>query len=111
MTVAKALVAALIAAGAALVPALDDSVISAQEGITTALAVLGSAGVVWYVANGPGARYAKSVVGGLGAGLGSLLVALDDDVITTQEWTTAGVAALVGLGVVTVVKNAPPRQE
>lgn len=107
MTIAKAIVAALIALGAALIPALDDNGLSAQEAITGALAVLGSAGVVWYVANGPGAQYAKSVVGSLGAGLSSLLVALDDDLITTQEWTTAGVAALVGLGIVTVVQNRP----
>lgn len=105
MTVAKAIVAALIALGAALVPGLEDSSLTAQEWITAALAVLGSGGIVWYVANGPGARYAKSVVGALAAGLTALLTALDDNVISSQEWTIAAVAVLVGLGVVAAVPN------
>lgn len=111
MTVAKAIVAALIAAGTSLATALDDGGISTGEWITAALAILGSAGVVWYVANGPGFEYAKAVVGALTAGLTSLLVAIEDDVLTQQEWVTAVVATLLGLGLVAAVPNAPPEDD
>jgi hypothetical protein len=108
MTVAKAIAAALVALGSSLVIALDDGHISTAEGITGALAVLGSAGVVWYAMNGAGARYVKAVVGAMAAALTVLLVALDDNVITQQEWVSAIVAAIIGLGIVAAVPNAPP---
>jgi hypothetical protein len=105
MNYAKAIVAGLIALGTALVTGLDDSSLSTQEWVTAALAVVGSAGVVWYATNGPSARYVKAVVGSLTAVLTTLLVALEDDLISSQEWTKAGVAALVGLGIVYAVPN------
>lgn len=50
---------------------------------------------------------AKAIAGGLVAGLTSLQAALDDGGVTAQEWVAAGIAALVGLGVVWAVPNQP----
>lgn len=105
MTIAKAIAAALVALGASLVTALDDDHISSQEWLTALLAVLGSAGVVWYVSNGPGSQYAKAVVGAISAGATTLIVALEDNVVTHQEWVKAFVATVVGLGLVAAVPN------
>lgn len=111
MTAAKAIMAAIIAVLGALVVGLDDSTLTAAEWISAVLAVLGSSGIVWYVANGPRAKYAKAVVGGLTAGLTSLVVAVADSVITSTEWVTAASAAAVAVGAVWSVPNtqkAPP---
>jgi GT2 family glycosyltransferase len=110
MTIAKAIVAALVALGASLVVALDDDTVTSQEWLTAVLAILGSAGVVWYVSNGPGSQYAKAIVGSLTAGITTLLVALEDNIITHQEWVKTFVAAIVGLGIVAIVPNAAARQ-
>lgn len=100
MNYLKAIAGGLVALAASLYTALDDDTITAQEWIVGIVAVLGSAGVVWYVANGPGSRYAKAVVGSLSAGLTTLAVALDDNVITQQEWVSALIAAGGALGLV-----------
>lgn len=49
----KAIVAAAAAGTASLSTALDDSVITQQEGLTAVLAVLGAAGLTWLVPNRP----------------------------------------------------------
>jgi hypothetical protein len=51
---------------------------------------------------------AKAIAGGLVAGLTSLQTALDDGGVTATEWVSAGIAALVGLGVVWAVPNRQP---
>lgn len=48
--------------------------------------------------------YAKSIVGGLVAGLSVLAGAVGDG-LSAQEWITAAVAALGGLGLVYVTPN------
>lgn len=49
--------------------------------------------------------YAKSVVGALVAGLGSLQVALVDNHVTTVEWITVASATVAALGLVWGVPN------
>ncbi len=51
--------------------------------------------------------YAKSIVGGLVAGLTALGTAMADGQVTGEEWTRVAVAALVALGVVYAVPNRP----
>jgi hypothetical protein len=51
---------------------------------------------------------AKAIAGGLVAGLTSLQTALDDGGVTAVEWVSAGIAALVGLGIVWAVPNQQP---
>lgn len=112
---AKAAAAVVVSAVGALVVALgtgntDFEDISTKSWLIAALTVLGSGGLVWFTANGPAAPYIKALVGGLTAGIGSLVIALDDDVITRAEQLTAFAAAVVGLGIVYQVVNedAPP---
>lgn len=50
---AKAVTAALVAGLGALATALDDSAVSAQEGVTVAIALLVALGAVWAVPNRP----------------------------------------------------------
>lgn len=54
------------------------------------------------------AAYLKAVVAGLIAAGGSLVTALGDNALSSQEIVTAVVAFLVGLGVVAAVPNKPP---
>jgi hypothetical protein len=49
----KAVAAAVAAGAASLVTALDDGVISAQEGVVALVAVLAACGVTWAVPNKP----------------------------------------------------------
>jgi uncharacterized membrane protein YgaE (UPF0421/DUF939 family) len=107
MTIAKAVAMAVAAAVTALITALDDGEIIPSELLTTGIAILGSAGVVWYVTNGPGSEYAKAVVGAITAALTSLVVALGDNVITQQEWLIAIGAAIAASGLVALVPNQP----
>ncbi len=51
------------------------------------------------------APYFKAVVAGLIAAGSSAITALGDNTLSAQEWVTAGVAFLVGLGVVAAVPN------
>lgn len=53
------------------------------------------------------APYFKAVVAGLIAAGSSAITALGDNTLSAQEWVTAGVAFLVGLGVVAAVPNKP----
>jgi len=109
MTIAKAIVVTLVAAGAALYQGLqgDDS-LSGQDWIVIALAILGSAGVVWYADK---IQAGKAFVGGLGVALGSLSLAISGDtVVTNAEWIGAAVAGLVAFQAVywTPNEDLPP---
>lgn len=52
-------------------------------------------------------RYRKAIAAGLIAGLGAITTALADDLVTTQEWVTAIVAAVVAVGAVYQIPNRP----
>jgi hypothetical protein len=109
VTIAKAIVVTLVAAGAAVYQALQgDDTISVQDGFVIALAILGSGGIVWYVSK---AQAAKAFVGGLGVALGSLSLAISGDtVVTNAEWIGAAVAGLVAFQAVywTPNEELPP---
>lgn len=51
--------------------------------------------------------YFKAIVSGLIAGLTALATGLGDNALSAQECVTAGIAFLVGLGVVYAVPNKP----
>lgn len=106
MTFAKAIAAAVAVAVTGVVSALTDGSLDLAEIVVVALSVLGSAGVVWYSQNGPEARYVKAVVAALSAGLASLLVALNDNVVTHEEWSIALTAAVGASGLVALVRNS-----
>lgn len=108
----KAFLAILVSAAGALVVALgtgntDIENISTKSWLIAALAVLGSGGLVWLTENGPWHPYIKTVMAFLTAGIGSLVVALDDDLITQAEWVTAISAAVVATGLVYQATNTP----
>lgn len=120
MQYAKALIATLVSGVAALVVALgtgatDFGDISTKSWLITLATVLGSGGIVWFTQNGPAAPAIKAVVGFLSAGIGSLVIALDDSVLTRAEELTAFAAAVVATGLVYQVANSgspavtPPR--
>lgn len=112
MTALKALLAVVVAAAGALVTALgtgntDVSNLDAKSWLIAALAVLGSGGIVWFTENGPAHPYIKAVIAFLSAGIGSLVIALDDNVINQAEWLTAFAAAVVATGFVYQAQNKP----
>lgn len=112
MTAAKAALAILVSAVGAIVTALgtgSDTVgqLDATHWLVAAGAVLGSGGVVWFCENGPWHTYIKTVVAFLSAGIASLVIALNDQVITQAEWLTAFSAAVVATGLVFQVSNSP----
>jgi len=51
------------------------------------------------------APYVKAVIAAVIAFLSSLLTALGDNAISSQEWVTAIIAFLVGLGAVWAIPN------
>ena len=113
MQYAKAILATAVAALGALAVALgtgatDFTDISTKSWLIAALAVLGSGGIVWLTENGPAAPYVKAVMAFLSAGIGSLVLALDDDVISRAEQLTAVAAAIIATGLVYQAKNKPP---
>lgn len=55
------------------------------------------------------APYLKSLIGALVAGLSSLYQALDNEVVTSQEWVAVAMATLVGLAAVFAIPNRDPR--
>lgn len=106
----KALAAVVVSALGALVVALgtgatDFGDITTQQWLIAAGAVLGSGGLVWFAENGPAAPAVKAVLAFLSAGVASLVVALDDDVLTRAEQLTAFSAAVVASGFVFQLKN------
>lgn len=113
MQYAKAILAVVVSALGALVVALGTGVtdfgdIDTQSWLIAALAVLGSGGLVWFAENGPAAAVVKAVMAFLSGGIGSLVLALDDDVLTRAEQLTALSVAIVASGLVYQVKNAEP---
>jgi hypothetical protein len=112
----KAVAAVIVSALGAVVVALgttstgDAGDIGGKTWLVGLLAVLGSGGLVFLVENVPAvaAGVAKAGMAFLTAGVGSLVVALDDDVISQAEWLTAASAAFVATGLVYQAKNASP---
>lgn len=108
----KALAAVVVSALGALVTALgtgatDFDDISARQWLIAAGAVIGSGGLVWLTENGPAAPAIKAVMAFLGGGIASLVIALEDDVLTRAEQLTALSAAIVASGIVYQVTNKP----
>lgn len=108
----KALAAIVVSAIGALVVALgtgatDFGDISTQNWLIAAGVVLGSGGAVWLTENGPAAPAIKAVMAFLSAGIGSLVIALDDGVISRAEQLTALGAAIVATGFVYQLQNKP----
>jgi hypothetical protein len=113
MNYLKAALAVGVSAAGAIIVALgtgntDVSDISAKNWLLAALAVLGSGGLVWWTENGPAAPYIKATIAFLSAGISSLVLALDDDVITQAEWLTGISAAVVATGLVYQATNSEP---
>lgn len=109
----KAFLAVLVSAAGALVAALgpgstDFGDIDATHWLLALGTVLGSGGLVWLVSNiqGVAGSAAKAIVAFLSAGVASLVIALDDHVITQAEYLTAFSAAVVATGLVYQAKNA-----
>jgi hypothetical protein len=106
--VVKAVVAVVVSAAGALVVALGTGTdtglgdLDAKSWLVAAIAVLGSGGMVWLVDNvhGVAGGVFKAITAFLTAGFGSLVVALDDNMISQAEWLTAFAAAAVATGFV-----------
>lgn len=101
----KAILAIVASAAGALAIALgmgatDFEDIDAKSWVGAAVLVLGSGGFVWLTQNGPAAPAIKAVVAFLTGGLGSVYLALDDDVLTRAEQLTALAAAVAATGLV-----------
>lgn len=101
----KALLAIIVSALGAVIVALgtgatDIGDIDTKSWLIAALAVLSSGGLVYFTENGPAAPAIKAVVAFLSAGIGSLVIALDDNVISRAEQLTALSAAIVATGFV-----------
>lgn len=113
---AKAIAAVVVAAMGAVVVALgtgntDFGDISGKSWLVALLAVLGSGGMVRLTENAPAARAIKAVMAFLSAGVGSLVLALDDDVLSRAEQLTAFSAAIVATGFVYQITNKKPPSE
>lgn len=108
----KALAAIVVSALGALTVALgtgatDFGDISTQQWLISLGAVLGSGGLVYLTENGPAAPAIKAIMGFLSAGVASLVIALEDDVLTRAEQLTALSAAIVATGFVYQLTNRP----
>lgn len=113
MTILKAVVTTVVSAIGALVVALGPGnntlgALDATHWLVAAGTILGSGGIVWFCENGPWHPYIKTVVAFLSAGIASLVVALNDGVISQAEWLIAFSAAVAATGLVFQVKNSPP---
>lgn len=108
----KAIAAVVIAAVGALVVALgtgntDFGDISGKSWLIALATVLASGAVVWWTENGPAAPAIKAIVGFLSAGVGALVIALEDDVLTRAEQLTAFGVAVAALAAVFQLTNKP----
>jgi hypothetical protein len=111
----KAFLAVVVSAVGALVTALGTSPQQTLSHLGTATwllaigSVLGSGGLVYIVQNLPGiaGEVAKAIVAFLSAGVASLVVALNDNIITQAEWLTAFSAAVIATGLVYQGTNSP----
>lgn len=112
MSILKALAIAAVAGIAGFYNALNDGNVSLVEVLVILGLMLGSSGVVWYATNGKEAKYVKAVVGALAATLTALITALDDGLISSQEWTAVALAFVGGLGLVWLApgpQTEPPK--
>jgi hypothetical protein len=110
MQYAKAVLTVIVATAGALVTALGPGNmnlgdLTTQSWLVAIGTVLGSGGLVWFTENGPWHPYIKTVVAFLSAGVASLVVALNDGVISQGELLTAFSAAVVATGLVFQVPN------
>jgi len=106
----KAALAVLVSGIGAVVVALgtgntDVGDIGGKSWLIAALAVLGSGGLVWLTENGPYHETIKATMAFLSAGIGALVLGLDDDVLTQAEILTALAAAVVATGFVFQAAN------
>jgi len=113
MGVLKALTAIAVSGIGALVLALGTvssgniGDLSGQSWLVAALAVLGSGGMVWLVENTTAAPVAKAVLAILTAGIASLVVALDDGIVSQTEFLTAASVAIIASGFVYQAPKEP----
>lgn len=113
MPYAKAVLAVVVSAIGALVVALgttstgDIGDIDTKSWLLAGAAVLGSGALVWLVQNIPSVAggVAKAIVAFLSAGIASLVIALDDNLISQAEWLTALSAAVAATGLVYQITN------
>ena len=114
MKYAKAVAALVVAILAAVVTALgvdsarDFGDVDTQTWLIAAGSVLASGALTWWAQNVPGTAggVIKAVIGALSATVSSLVVALDDHVLTRVEQVTALSAFVVGLTAVYQVRNS-----
>lgn len=110
---AKAIAALVIAILAALITALgvdsgrDFADIDTQTWLIALGSVLASGALTWWAQNVPGLAggIIKAVVAASAAAVSSLIVALDDHVVTRVEQVTALSAFVIGLTAVYQIKN------
>jgi hypothetical protein len=113
----KALLAVLVSAAGALITALATTSsgnigdIDLLHWLIALGTVVGSGALVWFAENieGVAGGIIKSALSFLSAGIASLIIALDDDVISQAEWLTAFIAAVLATGLVYQVPNAIPK--
>lgn len=110
MTIAKAVMATLVAIGGALVTALGTgggtfSTVDGRHWVLALIAVLGSGAITWWTENGPWHPYIKAVVAFLTAGFGAAAIALNDNHISQAEWVTIAMAAIIALAAVFQTAN------
>jgi hypothetical protein len=55
--------------------------------------------------------YLKALTAAIAAGLGTLLVALDDHVVTPAEWVKVAISIVLALGAVWAVPNATTKDK
>lgn len=114
MLYAKALMAVLVSGVGALVVALgpgatDFGNIDTKTWLIAAGTVLGSGGLVWFAQNvaGVAGGVIKATLAFLSAGIGSLVIAYDDNILTRAEELTAFSVAVVATGLVYQITNRP----
>jgi FtsH-binding integral membrane protein len=102
----KAVITVVFAIAGALVTALatvstgDIGDISVQTWLIAAATVLGSGALVWWTENSKYAPTIKTIMAFLTTGIASLVVALDDNIVSQAEALTALTAAIAATGLV-----------
>lgn len=108
MKYAKEILAIIVSAVGAFVTALGTgstntfSSIDTKHWLIAGIAILSSGALVALVSNLPqvAGEVAKAIVAFLSAGFSSLVIALNDNMITQAEWLTAFGAAVIATGFV-----------
>ena len=109
--IAGAVVAFAVALGSALtVGDMNLADLDSQAWLNVILATLGSGAVVWLIENSGAAPVAKAVAAAATAGIGALLLAMDEQsagaqVVTQAEWLGVFVTAVLATGAVYQIKN------